>query len=282
MKRKLSLFVNIATLVLCVSAIAIGVYSAKTASLNVSGTVGFTAHNCEIELNGSIVACEDSNATATKEVIIPQTFIGRGDVPSAYSLNLNKTFSGDENGKMYFSDMFEGGKIITITLKVKNQSKYDVVANVSSPTFANSACTMSVKLNNTDLAEAGTSIELTKDGATESVMVITITLNDDSSDIQSASISGKLFEFEKKTPVKLINFTIDGISYQAEESMTWGEWVNSKYCSNSSCVVDGNSIIHIYGHGIVYFDYLLGIAVAPTDFIIGSHAYNSGSGSTAN
>ena len=27
----------------------------------------------------------------------------------------------------------------------------------------------------------------------------------------------------------LITFTIDGIEYQAEEGMTWGEWVNSKY-----------------------------------------------------
>lgn len=27
----------------------------------------------------------------------------------------------------------------------------------------------------------------------------------------------------------LITFTIDGIEYQAEEGMTWGEWVNSEY-----------------------------------------------------
>ena len=27
----------------------------------------------------------------------------------------------------------------------------------------------------------------------------------------------------------LITFTIDDIEYQAEEGMTWGEWVNSKY-----------------------------------------------------
>ena len=197
MKRKFSLLINIATLALCVCAIAFGVYSAKTASLNVGGSVGFVAHNCEIELNGTIVACENSNATATKEVTIPQTFIGRGAVPSTYSLNLNKTFSGSESGKMYFSDLFDGGKIITITLKVKNQSKFDVVANVSRPTFENSACTMSVKLDDVELAEAGTSIELAKDGATEAVMVIKITLNNDANDISGTIISGTLFEFAK-------------------------------------------------------------------------------------
>ena len=29
--------------------------------------------------------------------------------------------------------------------------------------------------------------------------------------------------------VVLISFTVDGVSYQAEEGMTWGEWGGSKY-----------------------------------------------------
>ena len=29
--------------------------------------------------------------------------------------------------------------------------------------------------------------------------------------------------------IKLITFTIDGVTYQAEPGMTWEEWVNSKY-----------------------------------------------------
>ena len=145
MKRKFSLFLNIAMLCLSVCAIAFGVYSAKTASLNVGGSVGFVAHNCEIELNGTIVACENSNATATKEVTIPQTFIGRGAVPSTYSLNLNKTFSGSESGKMYFSDLFDEGKIITITASV-------------APSFASSmlvpASANSTLSNFTDIVQA--------------------------------------------------------------------------------------------------------------------------------
>ena len=274
MKRKFSLLINIATLALCVCAIAFGVYSAKTASLNVGGSVGFVAHNCEIELNGTIVACENSNATATKEVTIPQTFIGRGAVPSTYSLNLNKTFSGSESGKMYFSDLFDGGKIITITLKVKNQSKFDVVANVSRPTFENSACTMSVKLDNVELAEAGTSIELTKDGATEAVMVIKITLNNDANDISDTTISGDLFKFEKKMPVSLINFKIGNNPYQAAEGMTWAEWVDSSYNTHGFVVFSGG----IYSHDLswrVRWDTASStpLVVKDSENIIANHGY---------
>ena len=35
---------------------------------------------------------------------------------------------------------------------------------------------------------------------------------------------------------QLITFTIDGTSYQAEEGMTWGEWVDSKYNTDEHIV----------------------------------------------
>ena len=31
----------------------------------------------------------------------------------------------------------------------------------------------------------------------------------------------------------IITFTIDGVEYQAEEGMTWGEWVDSEYNTDS-------------------------------------------------
>ena len=50
------------------------------------------------------------------------------------------------------------------------------------------------------------------------------------------------------TPVTLINFTIGGTSYQAEEGMTWAQWVASSYntgnrfeIQNSSIIVDSNT-----------------------------------------
>lgn len=36
--------------------------------------------------------------------------------------------------------------------------------------------------------------------------------------------------------VSLISFTIDGTEYQAEEGMTWGEWVESEY-NTDGCYV---------------------------------------------
>ena len=40
------------------------------------------------------------------------------------------------------------------------------------------------------------------------------------------------------SPNNLINFTIDGVSYQAQEGMTWGEWVNSEYNVNKQFIID--------------------------------------------
>ena len=45
----------------------------------------------------------------------------------------------------------------------------------------------------------------------------------------------------KDVPKPLISFTIDGTSYQAEEGMTWGDWVNSEY-DNDEFTVDINAI----------------------------------------
>lgn len=62
----------------------------------------------------------------------------------------------------------------------------------------------------------------------------------------------------KDVPKPLISFTIDGTSYQAEEGMTWGDWVNSEY-DNDEFRVDINAITKgIFfvssGSGIVYID----------------------------
>ena len=44
MKKKFGLWLNIVTICLCVCAIAIGVYAATSATLTVSGQIGFEAH----------------------------------------------------------------------------------------------------------------------------------------------------------------------------------------------------------------------------------------------
>ena len=41
----------------------------------------------------------------------------------------------------------------------------------------------------------------------------------------------------------LITFTIDGVEYQAEEGMTWGEWVESKYNTIQYTICPGDYIV---------------------------------------
>ena len=50
----------------------------------------------------------------------------------------------------------------------------------------------------------------------------------------------------------IITFTINEISYQAEEGMTWNQWVNSKYKTDywendGSAIIDNNNMMVITG-----------------------------------
>ena len=51
--------------------------------------------------------------------------------------------------------------------------------------------------------------------------------------------------------VVTISFTINGVSYQAEEGMNWEQWVNSSYNADGF-IVDGNNIYK--GGYYVYID----------------------------
>ncbi len=61
----------------------------------------------------------------------------------------------------------------------------------------------------------------------------------------------------KDMPKPLISFTIDGTSYQAEEGMTWGDWVNSEYDNDEfsvdiNAIKKGSSFVSNGGSNIVY------------------------------
>lgn len=49
-----------------------------------------------------------------------------------------------------------------------------------------------------------------------------------------------------------INFIVNGITYEAENSMTWEDWVNSEY-NTGSFTIPGNYVYGgVYTHTIVY------------------------------
>ncbi|MBE7074725.1 MAG: hypothetical protein E7376_01940 [Clostridiales bacterium] len=130
MKKNFKWLINLATLVLCVCALAIGVYAAKQASLTATGTIGFTAHGCKVKVSGTIDAYDEDFTTKLTgtEATIAETLV-------------------DEEGKelplpaMYFSDLAEEGNTITINLKITSDSDFAVLCNIPNPVAYDSTAT---------------------------------------------------------------------------------------------------------------------------------------------
>lgn len=70
----------------------------------------------------------------------------------------------------------------------------------------------------------------------------------------------------------LINFTIDGTTYQAEEGMTWEQWCNSSYNTDGYYVREDGVITNN-----VYFVSTSAGHVSSTDTIVSDYSY-AGSG----
>ncbi len=84
---------------------------------------------------------------------------------------------------------------------------------------------------------------------------------------------------EMATVSSLISFTIDGTQYQAESSMTWGQWVTSEY-NTDGYVVNNNQvqqITHTYVRYVCETPDLLSdeYKVKPSDIIEANHTYGS-------
>lgn len=68
---------------------------------------------------------------------------------------------------------------------------------------------------------------------------------------------------------QLITFTVSGTSYQAEEGMTWAEWLDSDYCSNRLY----NGTTYIYSEVGAKLQDASSSIVSPSAVIIPNHAY---------
>ena len=69
----------------------------------------------------------------------------------------------------------------------------------------------------------------------------------------------------------VINFTIDGTSYQADEGMTWAEWCDSSYNTNGYAVY-GSAVLAPSGNSVMDAS---GYVVDKSAAIINSHAYTT-------
>ena len=121
-KRKFSMLLNIAVLCLCVAAIAIGVYSAKNASLNVTGTIGFTAHDCKVDVDISFKNAMDASSFAPITTI--KKMSSKNDLPTGYE-QMGKFAIGNIVIDDMSNDII---KPLEIVFSVKNDSDFAISA----------------------------------------------------------------------------------------------------------------------------------------------------------
>lgn len=79
-------------------------------------------------------------------------------------------------------------------------------------------------------------------------------------------------EIGTHTTVTLISFRIEGTSYQAEEGMTWGQWVNSSY-NTGGYSTDGKNYIYIQGGFTSKYLQYENANVSGTEFILANTSY---------
>ena len=178
-KRKFNLLLEIATICLCVAAIAFGVYSAKNASLNVTGTVGFTAHNCDVYVAGKITGGIAADLTPITQFVSNET----GATEDTFK-SIGESYNWDI-GTMYFDDINATGdeiaEPITITLKVYNKSAFDVTFKFNENFLPREH--LNVVVDNSTIEMSANETE-----ATAHELKVTITLKDES--FTEAVISG--------------------------------------------------------------------------------------------
>ena len=207
-KRKFNLLLQIATLCLCVAAIAFGVYSAKTASLNVSGTIGFEAHNCKVgvvaHLTGDgVVTNTESNIVASPDGNVRRT-----------ALEKVATFTNDANGtidfgSLYFADMDTvNGKAapIKMTFTITNNSAFAIKASVTLPKNNNDVTVLADK----------DSIKIEQGTNKTGKITLTFTLNNPEASLATAldlsTIKFDFTKFEFKKSDITVNYTASALT----------------------------------------------------------------------
>jgi len=201
MKKNFKWLINVATLVLCVCALAIGVYAAKQASLTATGTIGFKAHGLDLSITGEMYG----HAT-TKD--------GQA-VTSADPTALTSTFTDGTGtmtlGNMYFSDLGTEVEDIVITLTIQNNTLYAVEGVLSLPTTFN---TISFEKTNNPIVQIGASSTAT--------MTIVMELTDTQTEITDTENNFSFtINFTKLNLLKTATFTTaqeHDIDYVADSS----------------------------------------------------------------
>jgi len=139
MKRKKSKFLAFSLLTLCVACLAFGVYALKNANMTVTGTIGFTAHDCVVNVKAYIegdgltaegVTATDGQPSAERALNFKNIDTNEITVGGASESEWERL--GELKDNIYFTDLTDDGTPaqITMTFRLKNQSVYDVYARI--------------------------------------------------------------------------------------------------------------------------------------------------------
>ena len=158
----------------------------------------------------------DYNTTGNKGMNVTYS------VPEFYYVTIPTDVTIDGNSTTISAEdvVVEKGRYVSVTLAADN--------NFTVKTIEGAELTYTVTANGEAVA-AGDEI-LAVNPADGKTGTATITFDIDESAIQYAGTYTGSATFTiavKDAPVTTINFTIDGTSYQAEEGMTWAEWIGS-------------------------------------------------------
>ena len=127
-KRKFIIWLNIVTICLSICAIAIGVYSITTATLNVNGAIGFIAHECNVDIVASMYgdsAESDSSTAASKASGVLRS---EANAKEYGKIVVYRSTQALDLGSLYFYKT-ENGKIspITLSFSITNKSAYNYI-----------------------------------------------------------------------------------------------------------------------------------------------------------
>lgn len=185
-KQKISWLLNIATICLAVCAIAIGVYSAKTASLNIGGSISFVAHNIKADVSlfvkGDAVKPTTNNEETTYSpdptgIISRPNYEQLGNTLSIDNTNQGETHKIYWSSPIYFCDATSDVEdVCDIYLKVS------VINNSDFPIKASFAEDTANKIDGvtTSIAENSSSyVKIAKQGQEEIILKLSVTLVDD-------------------------------------------------------------------------------------------------------
>jgi len=192
MKKNYKWLINIVAICLCICAMAIGIYAAKQASLTATGTIGFTAHNCKVQVDYTVTSYTKTNTT-TKTETTGSVIVGGS---TAEEITKSQSFGTD----LAFTDLANDGNTVVIEMTITNMSDYTIVCNIPNPVAYDTTSTE--EITSISGVTSAQSFTLAKDAQKED-LTITFTLLDietigDFEANFSANMEFKKYTFDRK------------------------------------------------------------------------------------